>query len=83
MTEVKDWRGTPIEVGSKVLYHGNSSYALGIGIVTHAEGYNRGPYVHGSANVDWLEHRGHSNKKSQPLLLENITVLTKDMFDEV
>lgn len=79
--DIKDWRGTPITVGAKVFYHGNGSYSTGIGTIATVEGGNRGPYVCGSARINWQEHRGHQNKKSQPVLLENITVLTKDMFD--
>ena len=82
MSELKDWRGTPIEVGCKVFYHGNSSWSVGIGTVTSVEGYMRGVYQYGTVHVDWHEHRGHQNKKSQPLLPENVTVLTKDMFGE-
>jgi hypothetical protein len=78
---IADWRGTPIEVGSKILYHGNSSYSTGIGTIASVEGGNRGSYVYGSAQIDWHEHCAHSNKKSQPVLLKNITVLTKDMLD--
>ena len=80
--EIKDWRETPIEIGSKVFYHGNGSYATGIGVVTKVTHPGRHPQYGGTIWVDWSEHRGHQNKKSQPLLQENVTVLTKDMFDD-
>jgi hypothetical protein len=79
MSEMKDWRGTPIEVGSRVLYHGNSSWAVGVGTVTRTE--ERSRYL-GYVWVDWQWHKGHNNKKSQPLLLESVTVLTKDLLDD-
>ena len=81
MSELKDWRGTPIEVGSVVFYHGNSSWSVGIGTVTSAEGYNLGAYQYGEIRVDWHEHKGHKNKKSQPLLPENVTVLTEELME--
>lgn len=78
---VHDWRGTEIKIGSKVIYHGRGSYAVGIGTITQVVGAKRGSWYWGYVKVDWQEHKGHNNKKSQPLLLENVTVLTKDMFD--
>lgn len=84
MSELKDWRGTPIEVGSKVIWHGESSYRVGIGSVTKIESSTRmSGYVQwGPVWVDWHEHKAHSNKKSQPLDVDRVTVLTKDMLDE-
>ena len=38
MSELKDWRGTPIEVGSKVITHGLGKFPVrALGYVTRAD----------------------------------------------
>jgi len=84
MSELKDWRGTPIEVGSKVIWHGESSWRVGVGTVTKIEHTTKmsGSSWWGPVWVDWHEHRAHDNKKSKPLDIDRITVLTKDLIDD-
>lgn len=82
MSEIKDWRGTPITEGAKFMWHGESSYHVGIGTITRIEASNHGYYTHGRVWAHWLEHKAHDNKKSQPLDIDRITVLTKDMLDD-
>lgn len=79
---MKDWRGTEIHEGSKVIWHGESSYRVGIGIITRIEAHEGRYYTTGRVWVDWHAHKAHDNKKSQPLDIDRVTVLTKDMFDE-
>lgn len=80
---MKDWRGTEIHEGSKVIWHGESSYRVGIGTITGLEGsVNQFGGTYGHVWVDWHEHRAHDNKKSKPLDVGRITVLTKDMLDD-
>lgn len=80
MSEFKDWRGTPIEVGSRVLTHASASrYApnRGIGRVLEIKKERYGPfYVH----VKLTETSGA--RLWARVLTSNVTVLTKDMFDE-
>jgi hypothetical protein len=83
MSELKDWRGTPIVEGAKVIWHGESSYRVGIGTITKIEARSNGFYTTGRVWVDWHEHKAHDNKKSQPLDIARVTVLTKDLLDDV
>lgn len=71
---LKDWRGTPIEVGSKVIWHGESSYRTGIGVVTDVDRRH--------VRVYWREHKAHDIRISRPLDISRVTVLTKDMLDD-
>lgn len=77
---MKDWRGTEIEVGSKIFFAGgrDTYKSFGIGVVTAVQERKWS----GSVWVDWLSHNGHSNKKSRALDSNNVTVLTKDMLDD-
>lgn len=79
---MKDWRGTEIEAGSRVIWHGESSYRVGIGTVTVMDAYERGAYTYGHLQVEWHEHKAHKNKKSMWLDINRVTVLTKDMLDD-
>lgn len=81
---MKDWRGNEIEVGTRVIWHGESSYRVGIGTVTKLESYTspQGYTRVVAAWVDWHEHKAHSNTKSQPLDPDRLTALTKDMLSE-
>lgn len=77
-TEIKDWRGTPIITGSKVLY--NYGGYRGIGTVM---GFVKKPYTsQWFLELAWHEHSNHSRKKSLPVQTYSVTVLTKDMFDD-
>lgn len=79
---MKDWRGTEIHEGSRVIWHGESSYRVGIGTITNLEGgENTYGWTYGRVWVDWHEHKAHDNKKSKPLDVDRITVLTGDMFE--
>jgi hypothetical protein len=82
VNEIKDWRGTPILEGVKVIWSGESSYTVGIGTITRIEAHVGRFYTVGRVWVDWLEHKAHDNKKSQPLDISRITVLTKDLLDD-
>lgn len=52
-----DWRGQPIEVGTKVIYHRNHSgiATWGIGKVT---GFRSNMYSDVQVDIDWEEHTG-------------------------
>lgn len=80
MTEFKDWRGTPIEIGSKVLTHAAGGKWVpnrGIGRVLEIKKERYGPhYVH----VKLTETSGE--RLWARVLTSNVTVLTKDMLDE-
>ena len=77
---MKDWRGTEIEVGSTIVWHYNAGWGRGDGRVIELQPKFHGDWGH--LVVEWIDHSGHSNKRSKPLDSSNVTVLTKDMFDD-
>ena len=77
MSELKDWRGTPIEVGSKVLTH-SKSWNHGIGIVRTLHSNTITVHLLESDYNTW-------NKDPKTTLVTipaSVTVLTKDLFSE-
>lgn len=78
---MKDWRGTEIEVGSKILFAGgrDSYKSFALGTVTKLEERRWG----GSVWADWHAHSDSDNKKSRELQAANVTVLTEDMFPDL
>lgn len=72
---VKDWRGKEIKIGKRVLWSGESG--TGIGTVHMILKATWGNYYH--VFVNWHEHSRHKNDKSQPLNVENLTVLDDDV----
>lgn len=84
MGELQDWRGTPIVVGAKIMWHGESPDHVGIGTITRVDSFTRmnGHTYGGPVWVDWHEHKAHDNKKSKPLDIHRVTVLTKDLLDD-
>jgi len=71
---VKDWRGKEIKIGSHVLWSGENG--TGIGVVHMVLKHSK--YL-SHVFVNWNEHSSHTNKRSQPLRSDNITVLDHDI----
>lgn len=74
---MKDWRGTEIEVGSKVITHSKNAYqAIGTVQTLHKN----------SLTVKLLESNYYAwsgePKTTLVTLYGSVTVLTKDMFDD-
>lgn len=75
MAEAKDWRGTPITVGAKVLTHSkNWNHGLGVIDAIHPI----------TITVRLAEHDyWHKEKTLLVTIPHSVTVLTKDMFNEL
>ena len=67
-----DWRGQPIEVGTKVIYHRSYSgiATWGLGTVTrlHRDGYGRG-----LIDIEWEQHTANS-KRAHGVSVDHVTV---------
>lgn len=75
MIEAKDWRGTPIELGQKVITHGRSKWpVISVGVVTKINA--------SSITVTPLERNDTWPLHKIVISPTSVTVLTKDMFDE-
>lgn len=75
MPDIKDWRGTPITVGAKVITRSATKMPTWrLGIVAKLN--DSGSLTIATAASDWR----HGNKLV-PLWPGSVTVLTKDMFD--
>jgi hypothetical protein len=77
MSELKDWRGTPIEVGSKVITH-SKNWNHGAGIVNSL--HKNTITVH-LTESDYWQWNGEP-KTTLVTLPASVTVLTKDLFDD-
>lgn len=73
---MKDWRGTPIEVGSKVITHGLGKFPVrGLGYVTRA--------TNGSVTVDRIQSNSTWRGKGKIVIgAHSVTVITKDLLDD-
>ncbi len=77
MSEIKDWRGTPITVGAKVITRSATKFPTWrIGIVTNI-GKTGAITVASEATSDFMPVRHRVQ-----LYRNSVTVLTKDMLDE-
>lgn len=67
-----DWRGHPIVIGTKVIYHRNYSgiATWGLGKVTrlHRDGYGRG-----LIDIEWEQHSADS-KRAHGVSVDHVTV---------
>ncbi len=77
MTNITDWRGTPITVGAKVITRSATKFPTWrSGIVTNIG--KTGAITVDTSKSDSSGMRG----KKVPLWSNSVTVLTKDMLDE-
>ena len=75
MNELKDWRGTPIEIGSRVVTHGLGKFptrSIGTVVKLHDTGL---------ITVDPKERTKSWGTGKIVISPDSVTVLTKDMFD--
>lgn len=77
---MKDWRGTEIEVGSKIVWHYQAGWGRGFGTVVELLPKFHGDWGH--LIVDWIDHSNGYSKRSKPLDSNKVTVLTRDMLDD-
>lgn len=77
MSEMKDWRGTPITVGAKVVAHGKGDFPIrSLSIVTKV-------HDSGTVTIDPIESDSSwRGKKKYVIGTNSVTVLTKDMLDD-
>lgn len=75
MSDIKDWRGTVIRVGDKVITHGLGKFPVrALGIVTRAS--------NGSVTVERTESDSTYRGKGKIVISGgSVTVLTPEMFD--
>lgn len=74
---MKDWRGTPIEIGQKVITHGLGKFPVrALGYVTRAS--------NSSVTVDRIESDGSYGRGKGKIVISptSITVITKDLLDD-
>jgi len=75
-TEIKDWRGTPITVGAKVITRSATKYPTWrMGIVSNIGKSGAITVDTDKSDSSWMQG------KKVPLWSGSVTVLTKDMFD--
>lgn len=72
---MKDWRGTEIEVGSKVITH-SKNWNHGLGVVAKIN------HKTTSVTVALREQDIARDKQTLVTYASSVTVLTKDMFDD-
>lgn len=77
MAEIKDWRGTPITVGARVLARSATKWPTWrLGTVAKVNDLGSISIDTDKSDSSWM------NKKVVAHWPGSITVLTKDMFDE-
>lgn len=73
MTGIKDWRGTPIEVGKVVLTH-SKNWGYGLGIVSKM--------TDKTVTVALTEHNYRpKDKQTLVTIPHSVTVLTEDLLE--
>lgn len=77
MSELKDWRGTPIEVGSKVITH-SKNWNHGVGVVRTLHDNTITVHLLESDYYAW----SGKPKTTLVTLPASMTVLTKDLLDD-
>ena len=74
VNEIKDWRGTPITMGVRVLTH-SKNWNHGLGVIDA---------IHPTTITVRLQEHDYLHKEKILLVTipHSVTVLTKDMFDD-
>jgi hypothetical protein len=75
MSQITDWRGQEITIGTTVLYHRNSNgiATWGIGKVTK---FRSGLYGESLLDIEWSEHTGES-RVARGVGIQHVTVWPK------